>query len=570
MIATVGHAAFGSLLQDSGAIADALANAPFMLELNGRDWRSWLAVSSVQIDDTLGQPRSCQFVLINPSTTPKPGDLVRVLYYAEVLFAGMMSRVEPQPNTPMNVVQYQCEATDWSVLLVRRRLRRNFTNVPVVNIIDSILDNEVAGEGLSIGTIDQGPTIPLVDARNARIFDVLRDVAGATGQSMSIDADKRVHIRSTSGETAPIVIDETTVEASSLVEDLETYRNVQTVIVTGTPAVGTEEKRTVTIVRQNAEQIAARQAIEGGTGRYEDIEEVTHPTSNDAADLALMGIGYANLRLATSGVPRTTLAVRLRGYGFRAGQVASVNLPAVGAVGTWLIQRASAREQHARHLVYDLELTRSGAQQRAYEAWLNIVRAGKVVVQLPSAVTNNLAVFNTPGSYTWTAPVSGLVEFTCYGGSGGAGGKWAYTQLQGHQFVCTGVAYGGAGGNSGKAVTTLSVVAGQVYDVIVGAAGLPGSNGHGNLACAPTSVAATGGTAGSSSQVKLGALVKCQGDGGGGGGAASGDDFNGSPGAPGSPGSGIGDAVTVGGGKSGGANAPDPQSGQDGLVEIRW
>jgi hypothetical protein len=567
MIATIGHATLGSLLQDPGAIADPIANAPFMLEINGTDWRDWFSVDSLRIEDTVGQPASCEFEIVNPSTRPKPGDIVRVLYYSEVLFAGLLSRVEPQPNTPMNVTRYQCEATDWSILLTRRRLRRNFTNLPVANIVDSILDNELAGEGLSIGTIDRGPTIPLVDVKNARVFDVLRDVAGATGQSMHVDAEKRIHFLSTTSETAPKAIDETTVEASSLVEDLETYRNVQTVIVTGTPATNSEEKRTVTIVRENAEQIAARSAIEGGSGRYEEIEEVTHPTSNDAADLAVMGIGYANLRLATSGTPRKTLSVRIRGYGFRAGQFADVDLPAVSASGTWLIQRASFREHAAKHLIFDLELTQSSRQQRAYESWLNIVRAGKVVVQLPSAITSNLEVFDTPGVYTWTAPITGLVEFTCYGGSGGAGGKFTWSTF-GSPY-CNGLAYGGTGGNSGKAITTLSVVTGQVYDIVVGAAGLQGGNGTRSSLCG-TKVDPTSGTAGGYSQVAFDGVVKCQGDGGGGGGAASGDVHQGWPGAAGSPGSGIGDAVTVGGGKTGGANAPNPQAGQDGLVEIRW
>jgi hypothetical protein len=564
MIATVGHAAVGSLLHDPGAIADPIANAPFMLELNGESWRDWFAVDSLQIDDTLGQPMACEFTLINPNIKPKPGDVVRVLYYSDVLFAGVLSRVEPQPNTPMNVVRYECEATDWSVVLMRRRLRRNFTNVPLVSIVHSILDHELAGEGLSIGTIDSGPTIPLVDVKNSRVFDVLRDVAAATGQSMHVDAAKRLHFLSTTAATAPKVIDETTVEASSLVEDLETYRNVQTVIVTGTPATTTEEKRTVTIVRDNPDQIAARQAIEGGTGRYEDIEEVTHPTSNTVEDLVRMGIGYATLRLATSGVPRTTLSVRIRGYGFRAGQFAHVHLPALGVSGIWLIQRASLREQAARHLVYDLELVQSSRQQRAYEAWLNIVRAGKVVVQLPGFVTSNLVTFNTPGTTTWVVPAGVTqIEITCIGpGGGGGGGDWRFGSLVGWYWDGNGY----PGGNGGKAIATVTVTPLEVLDVFIGPTGQAGTNGIPGNVHGVNYTPGTNGTSAGPTWVRRGSLTLCQADGG-----TYGSSYR--NGTPGQHGAGIGDAVTVGGGRLGGAGGTQnaqPQHGQGGIIEIRW
>ena len=81
----------------------------------------------------------------------------------------------------------------------------------------------------------------------------------------------------------------------------------------------------------------------------------------------------------------------------------------------------------------------------------------------------------------------------------------------------------------------------------------------------------TAGTPGTVSQVKLGALVVAQGDGGGGG-----QPFQPSvpaSGADGIPGSGVGDAVTVGGGRlggQGGSGFVDPAAGQDGIVEIRW
>jgi len=569
MIATVTSAALGSIRQDPQRAVDDEAAAPFMLDINGTDWREWWLVDSFTLNDTLGQPMACSFSLVNPSRKPRVGDVVTIRYYAETLFAGLLTRVQPQPNTDMSVLLYLCECADWSVLLTRRRLRRNFTNLPVVNIVDSLLDNELAGDGLTIGTVDQGANIPLVDVKNARAFDVLRDVAGATGQAMYVDFDKAIQFRTSTNETAPKPINDSTVEASSLVQDLETYRNVQTVIVTGTAPSGAEASVVIS-EDTNDDQIAARQAIEGGSGRYEDIEEVTHPTSNTTADLALLGLAVARMRLAISGTPRQTLRARLRGYGFRAGQFATVDLTGVGVSGTWLIQRSTFREQAARHLIFDLELTQSSRQQRAYESWLNIVKSGKITIQIPGALTSNLVTFNTPGTTTWTVP-AGVTDatFTCIGGSGAGGGGSRDTSVF---YPYRSSANGASGGNSGFAVTTISVTPGQVYTVVVGSGGTPGgtaanSGGYGGT-----------GPSGTLSSVSLSAVVYCQGDPGTGGTggftAGSRTHYDGSPG---TPGSGLGDAVTTGGGKIGGAGgtattalANDGSIGQDGRVEIAY
>jgi len=561
--AVLGGAAYASTEQDNGNSADAQAIRPFTLEINGVDRADWFRVDSLQISDTLGQPMSCSFTLVNPTARPRLGDVVRVLYYSEVLIAGLMTRCQPKPSIDLGTTFYECESSDWSILLTRRRMRRNFTDAPVANIVDSILDNELAGDGLTIGTIDQGASIPIVDVKNGRVFDMLRDIAGATGQSMYVDFNKAIQFVSTSNQDSPKPLTYSTVEDSSLTEDLEGYRNVQTVIVTGTPGAG-QDAETAVVTRENADQIEERLAIEGGTGRYEEMEEVTHPTSNDGADLTLLGIGVARLLLMTRGTPRKTLRCRVRGYGFRAGQFVSVDLPAVNASGTWLIQRAMLSEQSIQYPVYDIEATQSSSQIRAYESWLNIVKSGKVVVQMPGSVTSNSVTYGTPGAYTWPVP-SGVtsVEIECVGGSGGGGGAagyWGYS--------------GGNGGNSGRAVTILSVLPGQSLDLVVGSAGVAGIS-----TSADDSYSWTSGSDGTASSVSFSGSIVCQGNPGGGGTRALDPGFN--DGADGSTGSGIGDAVSVGGGRTGGARGRDlapypdtsytnPSPGADGYIVIRW
>lgn len=574
----------GSILIDPQTSTDYTAGYAIRTELNGADVRAYVKMDSLSGQDTLGQSVTASFTLVNPPQIPVEGNLVRIFFYSQLIFSGTIDRVT-RSTRALRAMHYTCECLDWSHVLMRRTLRRNFTNTSINGILESILENELVGESLTVGTIDGGAQIPLLDSDNARVFDVCRTVAGAAGLTFYVDFDQSIQMRSTSTPSAPLSLSESAVEIEGTVirSDRESYRNVQTVVVTGTPPTAGDDAITLIIERQNDDQIAARQAIEGGTGIYQAIEGITHPTSNDPTQLSIIGVGYANLRLIVNGAFRSTVTCIVRGYGFRAGQIAEIDLPTFGVTGTYAIQRVSWNEHEGTRLVHQLELTSSSLQTRAYESWLSIVQVGKVTVQVPNYTTANLVTFDTPGSFTWTVP-PGITqaEFTCYGpGAGGGGGIATYTR---NFSVCYGPWYlpGGTGGAGGKAVTRVRTTEGHVYSILVPAGGVAGSNGQatwttvgspGNCA-APVTPA--GGSVGTIAQVKLGVDVLCQGDSGLGGGGATppiNADISSSPGFNGAPGSGIGDGVTPGAGKNGGAaglQATAPTDGASGVVEVRF
>jgi hypothetical protein len=114
-------------------------------------------------------------------------------------------------------------------------------------------------------------------------------------------------------------------------------------------------------------------------------------------------------------------------------------------------------------------------------------------------------------------------------------------------------------------------VAGQVYDLVVGAKGLKATTQQGSDDASGVCGVSnnTNGTAGTASTVKLGTVFVAQADGGGGGTKASGTASTGADGAHGEAGAGFGDIIGVGAGKGGGAFWP-VSDGLDGLITVRW
>ena len=158
--ASLGSVALGSVTQDPGTIVDPTSLRPILTELNGVDFRAYVQIDTFSKQDTLGQPVSASITFLNAPTEPRAGDTVRVRFHESVEFAGTISRV--RKRTPdLTQVFYDCELVDWSQILMRRQVRRNFTNMTVQD--PSIRSPMAYGGGdatpVAIGSIEPSSSI---------------------------------------------------------------------------------------------------------------------------------------------------------------------------------------------------------------------------------------------------------------------------------------------------------------------------------------------------------------------------------------------------------------------------
>ena len=502
--------------------------------------------------------------VVNPQSTIAEGKTFSVIWRGATIFAGLLKTVTIITDQAESAFIYHVEADGWDSLLARHLITKTYTNVMAGQILrDAIVQSGVSLDGVSAGIVDDGIQILLADSDHVRVSDFVRDIGVAGGGIAFIDPYKQIQFRPSSVDVSSVQVVNARCETIQQMTDVDNYRNRQVVKVTGLNGT-----TTVTETRNDLAQQAIRIADEGGSGIYEDYISIKHPTSSVSGELSIMGQTYGYLTLRTYARNARRVTVTMRDPAPEIGQLVTVTLPGFSLSGTFIVMRKMWREVGGQFL-FEVELWESSFQKLALESLLRIVGAGKASVSISANVFPNAQIFSTPGSgFTWTVP-GGVTaaQFTTYGAGGGGSGAHGYQDFPG--------SIGGAGG---KAVTIISVLAGQVYDIVVGTGGAAGVSISG-ISASPS----TAGSNGTATYVSISAGPHlAQGDGGGGAPSSYTPPYNVPP-LPGVNGGGFGDAVVVGGGSLGGAGGVDnasypstdysatqPFDGNAGVFEVRW
>lgn len=547
---------------------------PFTIEINGMSMKGKQLVDTLSIDMQMGGQGTASFAVINLNFVPDIGMPVRILFYSEVLFAGAIDRVAIESNNAQSFVRYDVECTDNTYLLFRNKIKQSFTNQTLSSIATSIINNNLAYDGISLGVVESGITIPSAEADGVSAFEFLNELAISVGLTLSIDNNKVLSFTGPSLNANVPALDSDNVESCRYELDRDTYRNVQTTTVTGTTATQGEQAKTVTLTRINQEQLTQRRLIEGNGGWYSEFVSITHPSSNDTVMLNRLANAYNKVWLGVSGSINRTISIRTREMGYRPGQLIPVTVSQLGISGSWVVKRVSMREASGRFLIYDLELSQSTLTRRIQEIWIDVVQKGTVSILPPSAVYSNTVTITTLGSSTWSVP-GGVeeVQITCYGPGGGGGGG-AKSEWPGYGGIV--YANGSAGGGGGLVISVLRVTPGETLTLAIGSGGAGGA-GQYRFESFSNAVGASGASGGVTSVSRPGnTLIYAYGGANGIGGIANAR-FQQTQSFPDGAGGGglYGHAITAGGAANGGAGGTGSSyssggTGGHGKVVIEW
>ncbi len=559
-----------------GERADAINGPDHWVFINGV--RSLgLKLASLSASRDLGQRGTMRFTMLKTPdrtfATPAIGSLVQLSWHGHLQWAGVVenSRSVNREGTHDRVLEIQIDCASWERIAERRLTVATYSNNTTREIYLDVLDNYLDSEGIVEGVIDAGLSLTFAGPRQEgdyiRVSELLRDVAEASGGMYDIDPFRRLNFRKDTLGAGSLVMGSLVVlhEVESNIERQD-YRNVQIIRVKGT---GSSEQ---TYTREIADEIIARQIIEGGTGRYENYENVSHPFSDDPGEVGRLAVSAAIVKLNTFGRHARTLRGQLNFPRYRLGDVVGANFPEHQASGTW--QLAGVRYRSVKDLLFaDYELVQTSVLQRNFQGWLKITQAGRALVQIPGTpVFGSTLILTT--SQTWIVPDANgdgspvEVSFDLFGSGGG--GTAAYPSFNnngqepqlylecGSTLNFIGYPANGLPGSPGGRATSLRTLPVGTAVVLVLGAGGTGSA----FSCASFFDNPAPGAQGQVSTVTVGGTEVARAVGGGGGNSGLG------------PGGGVGDFVNNGAGAPGGAGGAirlgSGAQGGHAYVEIRF
>jgi hypothetical protein len=244
----------------------------FSLKISGADQTGILKSHSLRIKRAAEGRNECSFTLISPyaSYNPAIGAEVVARLDGTIVFGGVIKerRIGRLNKNGIVYSSIQVACQGYNHIPKRRTIQYRPDNVSAGHAVRYMLENVLKAEGITGGMIEDGIALFGYDAELKSVRDVLDDLAESSGFKWYIDDEKRLFfLRSDTIPDAPFQLIEeggqfTDFSNVEVTDTLEGYRNKQFV------RAGDR-----IIVMQNDSEIAARSAVEGGTGVYGEVEK---------------------------------------------------------------------------------------------------------------------------------------------------------------------------------------------------------------------------------------------------------------------------------------------------------
>lgn len=199
---------------------------------------SFIRVETLGIDLELNRRGRCSFDIIYGGTAyyrPQCGHQVKIVDYdgTTVLFAGSIETTSEmlvwQPGGAHQLA-IRCEAVGWEQLSDKRVVNQTYANVLASAIVDDLVTDYLAVEGITHPVTGWGPTIERLDFQYERVSDAFTQIGDASGLWWRITWDKRVEFYDPSATSSSgVTFSKTSNNWLSLqsARDRSTYRNTQ-------------------------------------------------------------------------------------------------------------------------------------------------------------------------------------------------------------------------------------------------------------------------------------------------------------------------------------------------------
>lgn len=177
-------------------------------------------------------------------------------------------------------------------------------------IVTSLITDILAAEGITAGTIEDGPVLEDVEFEQDRVSDAIQKMADAAGFVWWIDPQLQLHFCARGSVLAPFPINGSTVLADSVKVERTGGQYANRIYI----------RDTASMVEDVAEQ-ARIALIEGGTGIVERVVDAWHLRDEDTSDAA------ADSKLTDVAQEEIRLEFQTRNHGLDVGQTITADFP---------------------------------------------------------------------------------------------------------------------------------------------------------------------------------------------------------------------------------------------------
>lgn len=384
------------------------------VRIAGIDRPTYILNRSPDITSTLNARDVCRFSTFDRLGVYRPaiGEEVIVVADSVRLFAGTINTITERVEPGTTLLVCACECVDYNQLCDRHLVARIYEDQTLKEIVEDIVAQDLAGEGITTVNVQTGLTITKAVFNYRTVTEAFNELADLAGYSWSIDYYKDLHFFGRETNYAPVAITGANARNFSVRSTRDQYRNRQYVragyaltsartesfvgdgtrksfnlafpcgkvpsAVTvdavaktigirvvekgkdfywskgdteisqddGAEALGAAEILAVTyqgqypllVDNRNSPEIAARAAVEGGSGLYEAVQD--EPDYDDDS----LAIDKGNALLRKYGRISKTITFETDEDGLQAGQLVDITLGGLALSGSYLISQVSIRD----------------------------------------------------------------------------------------------------------------------------------------------------------------------------------------------------------------------------------
>lgn len=218
------------------------------LTIAGVEISDKVAENSIKISDNLGQRKTCQFTITDPSNDYRPdeGDRVFITFDGDIEYGGTIETIEASiiSFTPP-CAQINITVVDFTQLADRHLVTDVFEAPGQVagDIVNAFLSEYLAVEGVTAGLIESGPTVAKITYNYMMLSTAMNELAAQTGMVWYIDANLKLNFHAQDSVPAPL----------DLTDNLAIFRNFK--------------------VQKSRSAYLNRQYVVGGVGQTESRTE---------------------------------------------------------------------------------------------------------------------------------------------------------------------------------------------------------------------------------------------------------------------------------------------------------